>query len=463
MQKNTDGSARSTEPATSLRTRRTTAARLNARSIALARAAQAWFNGLSATPAGTVRNAAAAWLRTLATAERALPIAVAALVAVASLLAVLPTAPVGATGGTAGTGQSVRIAVGGGLNRSAPIDATGMDALGTTDSGGNVDESFVPVVLPGGDVGDPTATNDGTDATTDPAADPSGASDLLDDGTLVTGYNPATDVADGADLIVTYKVKSGDTLSGIARKFGVGMMTLWWANKLESKDSLHVGQVLRIPPVNGLVVTVKDGDTLEALADKHGSTVDRIMTINQLEDTTLVVGQVLILPGAKGAPMPTPKPTPKPKYTHSGGGSSSGSHYGGSGPTNYGGGSFHWPVIGGGNYVSQYFHYGHGAIDIAADYGSAVVAAAGGRVTFAGWKSNGGGWQVWISHGDGIYTTYNHMSALTVGTGQYVRRGQQVGRIGATGWATGPHLHFEVWRGGEPWAGGYQTNPMRWF
>jgi murein DD-endopeptidase MepM/ murein hydrolase activator NlpD len=103
------------------------------------------------------------------------------------------------------------------------------------------------------------------------------------------------------------------------------------------------------------------------------------------------------------------------------------------------------------------------AVDIAGDYGSPIVAAAGGRVVFAGWKSNGGGWQVWISHGSGMYTTYNHMSGVAVGTGQSVGRGQRVGRLGASGWATGPHLHFEVWRSGMPWSGGYQTNPMRYF
>ena len=130
-------------------------------------------------------------------------------------------------------------------------------------------------------------------------------------------------------------------------------------------------------------------------------------------------------------------------------------------PVHYTGGQLRWPVVGGGNYISQYFHYGHEALDIAADYGSHVVAAAGGHVIFAGWKSNGGGWQVWISHGGGIYTTYNHMSALTVGNGQTVGRGQQVGRIGQSGDATGPHLHFEVWIG-PVWNGGTRVNPLRY-
>jgi murein DD-endopeptidase MepM/ murein hydrolase activator NlpD len=120
-----------------------------------------------------------------------------------------------------------------------------------------------------------------------------------------------------------------------------------------------------------------------------------------------------------------------------------------------------WPVVGGGNYISQYFHYGHYGLDIAADAGSRVRAAASGTVVFAGWKSNGGGYQVWIAHGSGLFTTYNHMSGTSVYRGQHVGRGQQVGRVGCTGMCTGPHLHFEVWKG-PIWSGGYRVNPLRY-
>jgi murein DD-endopeptidase MepM/ murein hydrolase activator NlpD len=448
LRKSTDGASRVGETARTNRTRTSPAARLNRRAVATARSAQAWIGRHTASPATSLRAGIVAALRPLATAERALPLAVAAIVAVASLLAVLPGAPGGAVGGVEGRGEDVRLAINGGTERSTgPVDITGYEArLGS-------DTSFTPIVLP-----DDLAV---TAAAEEQAAD-TGA--FLDDGTLVTGYAPQTTVEDGSDLIVKYKVKSGDTLSTIARRFNVSMMTLWWANKLKSKDDLHIGQMLRIPPVSGLVITVKETDTLESLAKEHDAKVSRIRAVNQLEDDTLVVGQVLMIPGAKGEPIPTPKPTPKPKVAKSRPSTTSHSsgRTGGSYSGRYGGGSMRWPVVGGGNYVSQYYHYGHYGLDIAADYGSPVVAAASGRVYFAGWKSNGGGWQVWLSHGSGVYTTYNHMSGVSVGAGQWVGKGQRVGRIGSSGWATGPHLHFEVWTGGVPWSGGHQVNPMRY-
>jgi len=390
-------------------------------------------------PARSLSAALSAAFRPFHNAERVLPIAVAAIVAVASLLALLPNTPQGAVGGTQGSGRDVRIAIGGG---SQP------DIEGPGSGYGQADPSFEPFVIPGDE-------NTGSD----PQAAPAEAGAFLDDGTLLTGYAPQTTVEDGSNLIQTYRVKSGDTLVTIARQYGVSMMTLWWANKLPAKDELHVGQILRIPPVNGLVVTVGEADTLDSLAAKYNADQAEIVDINGLDDPTLVVGQVLVIPDAKGGAIPTPKPTPKPvsrPRTSSGSGSVAGV------TSRYSGGAFKWPVIGGHNYISQYYHYGHWAIDIAADYGSPVVAAAAGKVIFAGWKSNGGGYQVWISHGSNLYTTYNHMSAITVGTGQSVSRGTKVGRIGATGHATGPHLHFEVWIG-PIWNGGTRVNPLKYF
>ena len=81
----------------------------------------------------------------------------------------------------------------------------------------------------------------------------------VDDGTLYKPVAVDTSIQTSAGMLRHYEVKEGDTLTGIASRFGVSMMTVWWANKLTTKDSLKVGQDLIIPPVNGLVVTVEGG------------------------------------------------------------------------------------------------------------------------------------------------------------------------------------------------------------
>jgi murein DD-endopeptidase MepM/ murein hydrolase activator NlpD len=445
-------------------------ARINRRSVAAARSLQVRLATRTATRAASLSELFSVSLRPLFTAERALPIAVASLVAAASVLAVLPSGG-SAVGATQGSGSQVRLAVNGGLSYQTPVDEVVDPGLDAASAG----ESFQPIVLPGdisgGVDGGPAGNVDGggpaggVDGGVDggtPAEAPSIAPDqVLSDGTLVTGYTPNTTVEDGSALITTYRVRAKDTLSTIAGKYGISMMTLWWANKLKSKDALKVGMILRVPTADGLIVTVTANDTLDSLAAKYKVSADDIVSLNELTDPVLVSGQLLIMPGARGMPIPTPKPTPKP-VSHSSGSSSGSGHVSSGIGGSYTGGRLRWPVIGGGNYVSQYYHYGHWALDIAADFGSPVIAAAAGRVIFAGWKNNGGGYQVWISHGGDMYTTYNHMSAITVGSGQSVGRGQQVGRIGMTGHATGPHLHFEVWVNGMIWQNGQRVNPMRY-
>lgn len=160
-------------------------------------------------------------------------------------------------------------------------------------------------------------------------------------------------------------------------------------------------------------------------------------------------------PTASPTPTPTPKPTPKPKpkpvvrvkpapkpvlRTVSRGG---------------------WPIARHRGYISQRYSLAHPALDIAGDGGLRVVPMRGGTVTFAGWKSNCGGYQVWVSHGNGLYSAYYHLSREVTRPGAHVTRGTTVlGYVGRTGCATGPHLHFEVWRG-YPWrAGSRRVNPL---
>ena len=369
--------------------------------------------------------------------ERLVSITAVGLVAMALVVSNLGNdVSAGPTGGTNGAGNEPRIALGGAVLglEGAPYGGT----LESVDSGndlGGADLSATSSTL----APDDRVTIDG----------PFGS-----DGTLLKPVSVDTSVADGKELMRTYRVRSGDTLTGIANRFDVSMMTVWWANKLKSKSDLKVGQILTIPPVSGVVVTVAPTDTLEALATTYAVDAADIIAINELDDPVLVVGQTLTIPGARSSAIATPKPRPTAAATTKPRASSGGTTRP---PATYSGGRFAWPVAGG--YISQYFHYGHYGLDIAADRGTRVKAAGGGTVIFAGWKSNGGGYQVWIAHGSGLYTTYNHMSSVSVGRGQGVSRGQQVGRVGATGNVTGPHLHFEVWRG-TIWSGGTRVNPL---
>ena len=106
---------------------------------------------------------------------------------------------------------------------------------------------------------------------------------------------------------------------------------------------------------------------------------------------------------------------------------------------------FVWPTHG---VITQPFWQFHPGIDIAAEVGTQEVATAAGRVLFAGWGSYG--IYVEIDHGNGFHSIYGHMSAVLVKTGDNVTQGQLLGLMGATGRATGVHLHFEIRYQGVP-------------
>jgi len=86
----------------------------------------------------------------------------------------------------------------------------------------------------------------------------------------------------------------------------------------------------------------------------------------------------------------------------------------------------------------------HAGIDLVAASGTPVYSARGGQVVYAGWRAGGYGFLVTIAHGNGERTLYAHLSRIDVRVGVWVEQGVRVGAVGATGDATGPHLHFEV-------------------
>jgi murein DD-endopeptidase MepM/ murein hydrolase activator NlpD len=115
-----------------------------------------------------------------------------------------------------------------------------------------------------------------------------------------------------------------------------------------------------------------------------------------------------------------------------------------------------WPVAG---RITSYFGYRyhpilhfsrfHAGLDFGASWGSPIVAAADGQVVGAGW-AGGYGRQVRIAHGNGLVTSYSHMSQIVAAPGTLVRQGQLIGYVGSSGLSTGPHVHFEVRRMGQP-------------
>jgi murein DD-endopeptidase MepM/ murein hydrolase activator NlpD len=263
----------------------------------------------------------------------------------------------------------------------------------------------------------------------------------LGDGSIPNSLqNPGVGM-DAKTQLRTYVVQAGDNFNGIAGQFGLAPSTLYWANKSTVPDpaSLHVGQKLVILPIDGLLVTIGTKDSLDSLVAKYKVTAQDIVDTNNLPDATVVLGQMVIIPGASGGPVP------KSKAPSSGGTTRSG--------------SWVWPV-GGYNYISQYFWSGHHAIDIAAAQGTPVVTAVSGTVVKAGYNGyTGGGNVIWVMNGTKLYTTYNHLSYVGVRVGQRISTGQVIGRVGATGEATGPHLHFEVWLG-YPWGLGTVANAV---
>jgi murein DD-endopeptidase MepM/ murein hydrolase activator NlpD len=410
--------------------------------------------------------------------EAAAPAAVAVILALASVLSWLPGSPMrgavaGAVGGPAEPHVLTPItAPGGAPGRASDRDDTSraiqndtVPADATPEVGATAPTEAADRIAPPPNRELTRIDPDAVAAAGAPATSPPATGPLLSDGTLVKPIAVDTAVPDGKHLIRIHRTVKGESLTTIAERYNVSMMTIWWANDLKSHNLL-VGKTLAVPPVDGLVHVVTEGDTLASLAKEHDIHVEPIREVNGLDDPVLVPGQTLILPGAAGEPIPEPEPRPAPPAEKPGAswGGNAGGASGGQGngaaqpPAAYSGGRMVWPVVGGNNFVSRGFASGHYGLDIAGDHGARVVAAAGGTVIFAGWKPNGGGYQVWIAHGSGVFTTYNHLSAVSVGNGQGVGAGQMIGRLGNSGNSTGPHLHFEVWQG-EVWSGGDRVNP----
>ncbi|MBU1017246.1 MAG: M23 family metallopeptidase [Patescibacteria group bacterium] len=261
----------------------------------------------------------------------------------------------------------------------------------------------------------------------------SGSNDIIPEPILARTETPADRIRED---YIEYFVQGGETLSSIGQEFGVTVESIRYANDLVSLDYLKVGQKLLIPPVSGVIHTVKSGDSLSSLASKYAVSTQAIADFNYLDGPPfdLSVGQKLIIPGAKIPALVVPAPVPT--YGQDAYGQIPYAQIGVKGT-----GQFVWPA----RYrvITQYFSWYHPAIDIVKSP-SPIYASDAGTVVRAGWWTNGYGFAVQVDHGNGYVTTYAHMSVIEVSVGEEVGRGEIIGQMGSTGRSTGPHVHFSV-------------------
>jgi len=264
-----------------------------------------------------------------------------------------------------------------------------------------------------------------------------------------------------------YVVKPGDTLRTIGNRTGAGSEAIARANNIPPPFVVRVGQRLRIP--GGRYHLVHEGDTGLAIARAYGIPWSEIVAANDLQPPYILrTGERLLLPGARGQ---TPQETleqraqafnididdlvtgsepaiaqnEEPKKATASPKKPLRTDVAVAEPNNFSG-RFTWPLTG--RIIGRFGPTGDGrrndGINIAAENGEEVRAAADGVVAYAGSAIAVYGGLILIKHGDGWITAYGHVGQILVTRGQSVRQGDVIARAGATGAVNTPQLHFEI-------------------
>jgi murein DD-endopeptidase MepM/ murein hydrolase activator NlpD len=262
-----------------------------------------------------------------------------------------------------------------------------------------------------------------------------------------------------SEALTSYTVQSGDSIFSIAQQLNLKPETIAWAN-IDSLSAgggmISPGQVLRIPPLDGVYYEWKVTDTLQDVATRFKVSVDDILSFagNNLDplNPQVLPGDFIMIPGAVSATINwsgAQNVTESTAYDAGLGGAACPLGKGTPGDVH----NWVWPapadsshLLSGNNYIPSW----HPGVDIMESYHSTVVAASAGVVAYAGWSDVGYGNLVVIDHLNGWSTRYAHLDVILVGCDAQVWGGTPIGLAGTTGNSTGVHLHFEMRYNGSP-------------
>jgi murein DD-endopeptidase MepM/ murein hydrolase activator NlpD len=275
-------------------------------------------------------------------------------------------------------------------------------------------------------------------------------------------FNPFTFVKQDRPRSETiqYTAASGDTIYTIAERFKISPETIAWSNSRRIVLVLRPGDVVNIPPADGVYLQVVGSKTIKEWADQYKVTDPYTIIDSEYNDlsgatpdTVPPSGSFIFIPGGKGEDI-----TWNPGVTVDNSGDKAKQGFvtsfapgdpGSCGNVQNPGGGAAWiNPLPNGTYVRGFSNL-HSGIDRAAPPGTPVHAANSGAVIFAGWSSWGYGNAIVLAHGP-FLTLYGHLSSIAVRCGQMIPAGSVIGGVGSTGNSSGPHLHFEIRYGQTP-------------
>ena len=223
-----------------------------------------------------------------------------------------------------------------------------------------------------------------------------------------------------------YKVKKGDSVSGIAQKHEVSVGAIIASNNIKNARRLQEGASLRIPNIDGIPYQIQKGDSLSKISASFNVPLEVILDVNDIKSDNIRPGDNLFIPGARMNDIDLRMSLGELFMFPLQGKRIITSYYG----------MRKDPISG----VLQF----HDGVDFRANTGTSVSASLDGTVSVVSenWLY---GKYIIMSHPNGYKTLYGHLNAFSVKQGDRVARGKKIGEAGNTGYSTGPHLHFGIY------------------